>query len=100
MKRFATVLAAFSFIVTVTVNLPNGSPAKHAFVRLWKMGANYSIVSLETETTNASGKATFKMRPGACLKAEYGSDSNGRPIYIGNTCPRSGDKTAVVTLSK
>jgi len=96
----ALCAAASAATLTVTVTLPNGSPAKHAFVRMWKMGANYSILSLETETTNGSGKATFKIRPGACLKAEFGSDSGGRPLYIGHTCPKAGDKTAAITLSK
>ncbi len=112
MKRFlrastvcvflATALpaAASAATITVTVNLPGGGPAKHAFVRMWKQGANYSIVSLETETTNAAGKATFKVRPGGCLKAEYGTDSGGRPIYIGNACPKPGDKTATIDLGK
>ena len=112
MKRLTTALTAFVFLatafgaaanaatLTVTVNLPNGAPAKKAFVRMWKMGANYAIVSLETETTNAAGRATFTVRPGGCLKAEYGSDSGGRPIYIGSTCPKAGDKTATIVLSK
>jgi hypothetical protein len=98
-KRFAASLAVMA-LVTVTVKLPNGAPAKHAFVRMWKMGANYSIVSLETETTNAAGKATFTVRPGGCLKAEYGTDAGGRPMYIGSTCPKAGDKTATIDLSK
>lgn len=112
MKRFVTASTIFVFLatafsaaasaatVTVTVKLPNGSPARHAFVRMTKMGANYQILSLETETTNAAGKATFTFRPGACLKAEFGRDANGRSIYIGNVCPRSGEKTAIIELSK
>jgi hypothetical protein len=92
--------AASAATLTVTVKLPNGAPAKHAFVRMWKMGASYAIVSLESGTTNAAGRATFNMRPGACLKAEYGSDSGGRPIFIGNTCPKPGQTTAAIDLSK
>lgn len=92
--------AASAATVTVLVRLPNGAPAKHAFVRMTKMGANYQILSLETETTNASGKATFTIRPGGCLKAEYGTDSGGRPLYIGHVCPGPADRTATITLSK
>ncbi len=110
MKRFAihvtaallmtTALcaAARAATVTVAVKLPNGAPAKHAFVRMWKEGANYSIVSLETETTNAAGIAMFKIRPGACLKAEYGNDGSGRPTNIGNACPKPYGKTVTITL--
>lgn len=95
------VLAALAVaMVTVLVRLPNGAPAKHAFVRMTKMGANYRIVSLEAETTNAAGKATFKLRYGACLKAEYGSDSGGRPLYIGHVCPSPGDKNVTIGLSR
>lgn len=84
-----TVCTAAGKTVTVTVKLPNGAPAKHAFVRMTTMGANYTILSLETEKTSGSGIAVFKFRPGACLKAEYGDDANGRPIYIGSVCPKS-----------
>jgi hypothetical protein len=110
-KRFAvslTVLflfgaglctAASAATVTVTVTLPNGAPAKGAFVRMYTMGAAYSIVSLETETTNAAGKAIFKVRPGACLKAEFGYDGSGRPRYIGSACPKPYGKTATINLS-
>jgi hypothetical protein len=111
MKRFAASLAAVLLFggalctaasaatVAVTVKLPSGAPAKHAFVRMWKMGANYAIVSLETETTNASGSALFKARPGACLKAEYGDDGAGRPRYIGSACPAPYGKTVTINLS-
>lgn len=98
MKRFTISFAAALLLatavcmaaptVTVTVKLPNGAPAKHAFVRMTTMGANYTILSLETETTSASGMAVFKFRRGACLKAEYGNDANGRSIYIGSVCPK------------
>lgn len=97
MKRFAVQLAV---ALLVLVRLPNGAPAKHASVRMTKMGANYQILSLEVETTNAAGKAVFNMRPGACLKAEYGRDAQGRPLYIGHVCPGPSDKTATIDLSK
>ncbi len=109
-KRFATSLcaallmttalcaAASAATVAVTVKLPNGAPAKHAFVRMYTMGANYAIVSLETETTNAAGMAIFKVRPGACLKAEYGNDGSGRPTNIGSACPKPYGKTLTITL--
>jgi len=111
MKPFATSLAAALLLggavctaasaatVAVTVKLPSGGPAKHAFVRMYTMGAAYSIVSLETETTNASGSALFKVRPGACLKAEYGDDGSGRPRYIGSACPKPYGKTVTINLS-
>jgi len=111
MKRFAAYLtalvlmstavcmAASAATLTVTVTLPNGAPAKHAFVRMYKMRANYAIVSLETETTGASGTAVFKIRPGGCLKAEFGNDGSGRPRYIGHTCPKPSERTATITLS-
>jgi hypothetical protein len=111
MKRFAAGLAAALLFgtavctaanvatVAVMVKLPSGAPAKHAFVRMWKMGANYAIVSLETETTNASGSAIFKVRSGACLKAEYGDDGAGRPRYIGSACPTPYEKTVTINLS-
>jgi hypothetical protein len=112
MKRFPSNLAAALLLTTalctaasaasvrVTVRLPNGAPAKRAFVRMYKMAAGYTIVSLETETTNAAGVAIFKVRPGACLKAEYGTDAGGRPLYIGHVCPGSGEKTATIDLSR
>ena len=77
---FGTALsaAANAATVTVTVKLPSGAPAKHAFVRMFTVGSGYSIVSLETHTTDASGRAVFKVRPGSCLKAEYGNDGSGR----------------------
>ncbi len=95
----AFCVAASGATVSVTVRLPNGAPAKHAFVRMYTMGAAYTIVSLETETTNAAGKATFKVRPGACLKAEFGDDGSGRPKYIGNACPKPYGKSVTITLS-
>ena len=93
------VSAAAGPTVTVTVKLPNGAPAKHASVRMTTMGANYLIVSLETETTSASGIAVFRFRRGACLKAEYGNDADGRPIYIGNVCPKAPGR-ATIELSR
>ncbi len=110
MKRFAASLtalmltgtalctAASAATVTVSVKLPNGAPAKHAFVRMYRM-SGYTIVSLETETADASGKAVFKVRPGACLKAEYGNDGSGRPTDIGSACPRTYGKTLTINLS-
>jgi hypothetical protein len=109
-KRFAASLAALFLMgtalctaasaatVKVTVKLPSGAPAKHAFVRMYTM-AGYTVVSQETETTDASGRATFKVRPGACLKAEYGNDGSGRPMSIGHECPKPFGKTLTINLS-
>lgn len=95
--RFLAVILVAS-LVTVTVKLPNGAPAKRAFVRMYTVGASYSIVSLETHTTDASGRAVFKVRPGACLKAEYGNDGSGRPTNIGSACPKPFGKTLTINL--
>jgi len=94
----ALCTAASAATVTVTVKLPNGAPAKRAFVRMYTMNG-YTIVTRETETTDAAGRAIFKVRPGARLKAEYGNDGSGRPTNIGSACPKPFGKTLTINLS-
>src|SRR5581483_2621624 len=77
-----TAAAAMAGMITINVKLPNGQPAKHATVRMYSVTANYQIVQYAVQTTSASGKAVFKLHPGACFKAEYGNDGSGRPLYV------------------
>ena len=93
---FATL--AFASAITVTVTVPNGAPAKHATVRMYKVGANYLIQQFAVQTTDASGKAVFKLHPGACFKAEYGNDGTGRPRYVGGHCPKANQTSLTIAF--
>lgn len=92
------VSTAMAAMITVTVKLPSGTPAKHATVRMYKVGANYLIQQFAVQTTNASGVTVFKLHPGACFKAEYGDDGSGRPRYVGGHCSKAGQTNLTIAF--
>ena len=91
--------AAASSQILVVVKLHNGAPAKHAVVRMFTESANYLITILETKTADASGKAVFRLHPGACFKGEYGRDSQGRPLEVAGECPKGNQRTLTIVLN-